>query len=85
MSRQARSARGEIVNFDLLSIKQQLATVPVPVGVDQRRKFVDEKDGVKTKVAPAPLPSALSLAVESAQISAAEEAPIETPAKQRKK
>lgn len=81
MSRQARSARGEIVNFDLLSIKQQLATLPVPVGVDQRRKFVDEKDGVKTKAAPAPLPSALSLASESAQISAAAEAPV----KQRKK
>lgn len=84
MSRQARSARGEIVNFDLLSIKQQLATLPVPVGVDQRRKFVDEKDGVKTKVVPpAPLPSALAIAAESANISATASTPA--PEQKRKK
>jgi len=47
MAKQARSARGNIVDFDLLAIKQQLATQPVPVGVSQRRKFIDEKDGIK--------------------------------------
>lgn len=47
MSKKARSARGELVDFDLLAIKQQLATLPVPVSVDQRRRFIDEKDGVK--------------------------------------
>jgi len=47
MSKQARSARGQIVDFDLLAIKQQLAKQPVPVGVNQRRKFIDEKDGIK--------------------------------------
>lgn len=45
----ARSARGELVDFNLLAIKQQLATAPVPVSVDQRRKFIDEKDGIKTR------------------------------------
>lgn len=49
MARIARSARGEIVDFDLIAIKQQLATTPVPVGVNQRRKFIDEKDGIKAK------------------------------------
>lgn len=49
MSRKARSARGDLVDFDLLAIKQQLATTAVPVGVNQRRKFIDEKDGVKTR------------------------------------
>lgn len=49
MTKKARSARGELVDFDLLAIKQQLATTPVPVAVDQRRKFIDEKDGVKTR------------------------------------
>lgn len=49
MSRKARSARGEMIDFDLIAIKQQLATTPVPVGVNQRRKFIDEKDGVKTR------------------------------------
>ena len=67
MSRKARSARGDIVDFDLLAIKEQLATTPVPVSVDQRRKFIDEKDGIKTKTI---LPGALSMAVESAETSA---------------
>ena len=49
MAKKARSARGEIVDFDLLAIKQQLATTPVPVGVNARRKFIDEKDGIKTR------------------------------------
>ena len=72
MSKQARSARGEIIDFDVLAIKQQLATKPVPVGVDQRRKFIDEKDGIRTKVTPAaPLPSALAMAMEAVQESEA--------------
>lgn len=49
MSRKARSSRGELIDFDLLAIKQQLATTPVPVAVDQRRKFIDEKGGLKTR------------------------------------
>lgn len=74
MSKQARSARGEIVDFDLLAIKQQLATTPVPVGVDQRRKFIDEKDGIKSKqvvqpATPASVPSALMMGVEAAKVS----------------
>lgn len=51
MSKKSRSARGELVDFDLLAIKQQLATLPVPVSVDQRRRFIDEKDGVKHRPA----------------------------------
>jgi hypothetical protein len=81
MSKTTRSARGEVVNFDLLIIKQQLAVTPVPVSVDQRRKFIDEKDGIKartttvlpqTQVAPvqAAIPSALMMSVEAANVSA---------------
>jgi|SRR5271167_5028605 len=85
MAKQARSARGKIVDFDLLSIKSQLAKQPVPVGVNQRRKFIDEKDGIKHRnqenyiVAPpaanppapkAELPSALAIAAEAIEISA---------------
>lgn len=50
MSKKARSARGEIVDFDVLAIKQQLAAKPVPVSVDERRRFIDEKDGLKSKI-----------------------------------
>lgn len=43
------SARGEEVNFDILKIKQQLAAKPVSIGVDDRRKFIDTKNGIKPK------------------------------------
>lgn len=46
MSKRSRSARGEIVDFDLIAIKQQLATAPSPVEVNARRKFIDTKDGL---------------------------------------
>ena len=49
MTKKARSARGEIIDFDLLAIKQQLAITPTSVGVNARRRFIDEKDGIKTK------------------------------------
>lgn len=82
MAKVARSARGDIVDFDLLAIKQQLATKPVPVGVDQRRKFIDEKDGVKTRVEipqVTAVPSALMMAVEAAATSAQAAAPAPAP------
>ena len=69
MSKKARSARGEIVDFDLLAIKQQLASKPVPVSVNERRKFIDEKDGLKSKTA-TPVPDALSIAMAAANASA---------------
>lgn len=49
MSKTARSARGVLVDFDLLAIKQQLASTPAPKAVEQRRRFIDEKDGIKTR------------------------------------
>jgi hypothetical protein len=72
MSRKVRSARGEVVDFDMLAIKQQLASIPAPVGVSQRRKFVDDKDGFKVKtVKQQPESSALQVAIDSAAASAA--------------
>lgn len=52
MARTTRSARGEIVDFELLAIKAQLAAAPVPKAVEQRKVAIDLKDGVKTDVAP---------------------------------
>lgn len=49
MSKRTKSARGEIVDFDLLAIKQHLSATPVPVSVQNRRKFIDERDGLKTR------------------------------------
>lgn len=82
MSRKAISARGDLVDFDVLAIKEQLALNPVPVSVSQRRKFIDEKDGVRTKevvrvdnpsVQSENIPSALNIAYEAASQSAAAE------------
>lgn len=82
MSKTARSARGDVVDFDLLAIKQQLALKPVPVSVDQRRKFIDERDGLKSRRVEADTPVAemaaaaidmdgpLAMAAQAAQESA---------------
>lgn len=52
MSKLVRSARGEVVDFELLAIKAQLAAAPAPKAVEQRKVAIDEKDGVKTDVTP---------------------------------
>lgn len=52
MPKLVRSARGEIVDFELLAIKAQLAASPIPKEVEQRKVAIDEKDGVKTDVEP---------------------------------
>jgi hypothetical protein len=56
--RQARSARGEIVNFDLLKIKEQMKTAPKPIEVKAREDFIEKKlrRRVKRIVRPAALP-----------------------------
>lgn len=52
MPQYIRSARGELIDFELLAIKQQLANAPVPKIVEQRKKAIDEKDGVRSDVRP---------------------------------
>lgn len=52
MPQYIRSARGELIDFELLAIKAQLANAPVPKVVEQRKKAIDEKDGVRSDVQP---------------------------------
>jgi hypothetical protein len=52
MSKFVRSARGEVVDFELLAIKAQLASAPIPKKVEERKAAIDAKDGVKTDVEP---------------------------------
>lgn len=47
--KRARSARGEIVDFDLISIKDQLAGAPTTIDVQARKNYIDEKEGIKRK------------------------------------
>ncbi len=69
MPKLVRSAKGQVIDFELLAIKQQLANSPVPKVVEDRQLAIDIKDGVKTSVAPAA--DMLAAATEAAAASAA--------------
>lgn len=43
MANITKSARGASVDFDLLKIKQQIASAPKPTQVQAREDFVDQK------------------------------------------
>jgi hypothetical protein len=43
MKRVTKSARGVAVDFDLLKIKQQMATAPKTTDVKARESFIDQK------------------------------------------
>lgn len=47
MPKYVRSAKGELVDFELLAIKAQLAAIPVPKAVADRKVQIDLRDGVK--------------------------------------
>lgn len=70
MGKYARSARGAVVNFDELEIKQALKSVQPPVSVDQRRQFINDKDGISAKkaalISGETAVSAMSLALQAA-------------------
>jgi hypothetical protein len=65
MSFAPRSARGTFVDFELLAIKAQLASVPVPQPVEERRIAIEERDGGKY-VPPAAINELLALASAAA-------------------
>ena len=44
MPRNVRTARGEIVDFDAIIIKQQIAQAPMNVEVARRKDFIDSKE-----------------------------------------
>jgi len=46
--RKTQSARGDIVDFDMLMIKAQLAAAPQNVEVARRQEFIDSKEQGKT-------------------------------------
>lgn len=43
MPKVVRSAKGQPVNFDMLKIKQQIASAPKPATVKAREDFIDQK------------------------------------------
>jgi hypothetical protein len=45
MARIVRTARGDMVDFDSIIIKQQLAQAPMNMEVARRKEFIDAKEG----------------------------------------
>lgn len=43
MAKPVKSARGDLVDFDLLKIKQQIASAPKSTNVRAREDFIDQK------------------------------------------
>jgi len=43
MGKKARSVRGEIVDFDLMQIKKQIASAPTPLEVKARQDFIENR------------------------------------------
>lgn len=73
MGKSIRSARGELIDFELLAIKQQLSSAPVPKVVEQRKVAIDIRDGVKTDVTPdLDASDLLAVGTEAAAASAAQ-------------
>lgn len=64
MPRKARSARGVIVDFDLMKIKEQIASAPTPVEVKTRQDFIENRVKRRLKKVQA------TVAVESAAVEA---------------
>jgi len=43
MGKKARSARGQMVDFDLMKIKEQIASAPTPLEVKARQDFIENR------------------------------------------
>lgn len=77
MPKKVRSAKGQVLDFDLLRIKEQLGDAAAPANVQARQDFIDQKmrrrvKRVKDKIAeakrnPKPVDVNKTLNVESAQ------------------
>ena len=43
MPKRVRTAKGQIIDFDLLKIKEQMVDAPKPTNVQARQDFIDQK------------------------------------------
>ncbi len=48
MFKRVRSARGEVVDFELIHIKQQLANLDLSVDVQDRKDFIEHRENGKS-------------------------------------
>jgi len=69
MPKFVRSAKGELIDFDLMALKAQMAATPVPSQVKHRKEAIAEKDTGRA-AQPADVSDFLALSTEAAAISA---------------
>jgi hypothetical protein len=43
MPKIVKSMKGEMVDFDILKIKQEMQSAPTPIEVSERKEFIDSK------------------------------------------
>lgn len=43
MPKIVKSIKGEMVDFDILKIKQEMESTPTPIEVSERKQFIDNK------------------------------------------
>lgn len=65
MGKTVRSAKGVMVDFDLMAIKEQMASAPAPLDVRKRQDFIDRRMRRRLKKKPALRPEVIA-PVESA-------------------
>lgn len=57
MSKKVRSAKGELVDFDLLQVKEQISNQPTPQDVRARQDFIEKRLRRRLKKVPTPPPA----------------------------
>ena len=63
MAKRVRSAKGVVVDFDLIAIKEQMASAPAPLDVKKRQDFIDRRMRRRLKKKPALRPGKVAAAV----------------------
>lgn len=81
MPKIVRTARGEMVDFDLIRIKQQLANAPAPTEVRERENFVERRLKRKLKQRAASLVEQPAAAEPEGEVVEAKLEPVEPPTK----
>ena len=73
MPKKVRSAKGEMVDFDLMNIHRQLAQTPVNPDVAARQDFIDRRLRRRLRKVPAPAPKIEDPARNEANLPGTEE------------
>lgn len=75
----ARSVRGEMVDFDLIRMKQQMATATPPLNVKQRQEFIEKRMRRRVRKVPAPAPKITAPVEGESKVEGEPQEFIETP------